>query len=157
MHPSRTVQSGNSFCILAPVPYIFKMGIIIVRGPAVCRIKGRTESREYSFTHIKITSGARERAQDSSMDNARTSRCSSVWSQRWRMMRPLLRIASRLEPRAMNVTSFPAFVRAEPRIPPVPPAPRIIYFKFIKNSFLNSNLDCFVRCDALLQSAKTSR
>ena len=47
---------------LAPVPYIFKMGIIIVRGPAVCRIKGRTESREYSYTHIKITSGARERA-----------------------------------------------------------------------------------------------
>ena len=47
-------------------------------------------------------------------------------------LEPLLRITSRLEPRAMNVTSFPAFVRAEPRIPPVPPAPRIIYFKFIK-------------------------
>ena len=93
--------------------------ITAVSGPTIGLMASPALSTSHSFTQ-NITRSTTPTLAGSSVAWAG---CSSVSPRGLRMRRPFSCIAFRCAPRAMNVTSPPAWASAAPNAPPTPPAP----------------------------------
>src|SRR6185312_5069015 len=120
----------------------FCKGITAVSGPISGLICSPALSRSHNFTQNSTTS---------TLPTALGSSVACVGT-RWvsprppSILRPALFMAARCAPRAMKVTSAPAFASAAPKPPPTPPAPTTaIFIPFSHQSKLDADFALMLR------------
>src|SRR6185437_15793584 len=120
----------------------FCKGITAVSGPISGLICSPALSRSHSFTQNSTTSTL-PMVLGSSVAWV-GARC--VSPRGLSILRPALSMAARCAPRAMKVTSAPAFASAAPKPPPTPPAPTTaIFIPFSHQSKLDADFALMLR------------